>query len=165
MGIICRSKLHDDKPLFLDYQQLQPKQSKSLLPTSGNLWKKQLQYVEYVLDVPTQKLRGMGTTSLQVGLVNAKATAEQICFVWWASKSRPHGTGLERVARSGVNRPSDMQRRRGLSLMNIFIPFHYATQREAGLYGSIRASLPEGESEPFACVTFLDHGPCKEKLV
>lgn len=57
--------------------------AKSLLPTSGNLWKKQIQYVEYVLDVPTQKLRGMVTTSLQVGLVNAKAAAgaDMFCLV------------------------------------------------------------------------------------
>lgn len=27
---------------------------------------------------------------------------------------------------------------------------HYGMQREAGLYGSIRVALPEGESEPFA---------------
>jgi FtsP/CotA-like multicopper oxidase with cupredoxin domain len=27
---------------------------------------------------------------------------------------------------------------------------HYGMQREAGLYGSIRVSLPDGEKEPFA---------------
>lgn len=27
---------------------------------------------------------------------------------------------------------------------------HYGMQREAGLYGSIRVALPDGESEPFS---------------